>query len=285
MKALKEIGMFVIEQPFLLFAMISVYLSSFLLRAYAWYLYMQKKVFFKTCVSGIFYSMFFNHLLPFKGGELVRIGTVLLEKKRKLNKDEVIHSVIVMRLLDVLTLISITAIGFFLMFNRVYLSSYVIVGLLFPFVIVVTFFFLTKNKLQSFYKRHLNFFLNGFRGIKGIFTILMVICSWIFEGIVVMGLLMNSPNAISFLEAIWVNSLTVGGQFFQVTPGGAATYETIMTFGLKILGISYSTGLSVAIISHLFKYIFSFVVGTIAFKLQPIDLTNIRSLFKERGFS
>lgn len=284
-QTIKDIGMFIIKHPFLLVSMFFVYLSAFLIRAYAWYLYMQKRVLFKVCVSGVFYSMFFNHLLPFKGGDLVRIGVVLLERGRKIKKDEVIHSVIVMRLLDLIVLVSITAIGLFFTFQNVFLSPTILVGILILFSMLLLFFFLAKSKFQNFYQRQLNLLIKGLTGFRGIFLILTIICSWFFEGIIVFGFLIYSSNAITIYEAIWVNSLTVGGQFFQITPGGAATYEAIMTFGLKVLSVSFATGLSVALISHLFKFIFSFIVGAFAYIMLPIDITRICSLFKERGFS
>jgi uncharacterized membrane protein YbhN (UPF0104 family) len=282
---LKDMGILIVMHPALLIFMIFVYLQAFFLRAYAWYLYMQKRVLYKVCLSGVFYSMLFNHLLPFKGGDLVRIGIVVLQNENKMKKDEVIHSVLVMRFLDVFILAAISACGGLLLFQNVFIAR--------PFVYIallagglLAFIFLIANKcFKDFYTRHWRLLKAGLIGKQGFYIVSIVIISWFLEGIVLFGVLMDHSNPITWLQAVWVNSLTVGGQFFQITPGGLATYEAMMSFGLKALNVPYATGLAAAVVTHLFKFIFSFIVGIIAFTLHPLDVTRIRSLLKERGFS
>ena len=57
--------------------------------------------------------------------------------------------------------------------------------------------------------------------------------SWICEAFVIYEI----ANSLTFLQAVWVNSVTIAGQVFQLTPGGLGTYETVMTFALRALGV------------------------------------------------
>ncbi|WP_243291199.1 lysylphosphatidylglycerol synthase transmembrane domain-containing protein [Bacillus sp. FJAT-47783] len=277
-----NLSRFIVDHPTLLTGMFFLYLTAFLLRAYAWFLYIGKRVSYKVCVSGVFYSMFVNHLLPFKGGDLVRIGIGTLHSPQNMKADEIIHSVVMMRIVDVCILAIFSAFGLYVWIHEVIISIrwlYVlgICGLLTFFL-----FFTFKTKLKGFVMRHLTIMKNGLRGMKGVVILFSIIFSWILEGFVLYFILLGEPTSITITEAVWVNSLTVGGQFFQVTPGGIATYEAMMTFSLNIVHVPYTTAFSAAILTHLFKFIFSFFVGFIAYLLVPIKREKITEFLRSK---
>lgn len=282
LQSLLQLCRFIAEHPILLMGMFFLYFVAFLLRAYAWFLYIGKRVSFTVCVSGVFYSMFVNHILPFKGGDLVRIGIATIHTDSKAKADEIIHSVIMMRIIDMCILAIFSAFGIYVWIHEVIISNlwiYVLVicGLLTLFLIIIL-----KTQLKDFVMRHLSLIKNGLRGMKGNVILISVIFSWFLEGFVLYFILLGKPNSISVTEAVWVNSLTVGGQFFQVTPGGIATYEAMMTFGLNIVHVPYSTAFSAAIVTHLFKFIFSFIVGFIAYVLVPIKREKINEFLRTK---
>ena len=65
---------------------------------------------FLTCLLGVLYSLFVNHLLPIKAGDLVRMK--IMSTRDDISGEDAAHSVIILRLLDMIFLIGFTIIGF-----------------------------------------------------------------------------------------------------------------------------------------------------------------------------
>lgn len=277
---LKQLGIWVLNQPLLLVTIFSLYFSAFVLRAYAWYEYVNRTISFRYCLSGIFYSMFFNHILPFKGGDVIRIGVATVEPNRTSKVSEIVHSVIILRLIDIGILFLFTSIGFFVWIG----NTPVPVNGNAPFIggiVLAALFLLTSKRFRKIAQRQWALLSVSLRGKKGFFIIFLIFLSWILEASVVYTFIRFQPYHLTFIEAIWVNSLTVGGQFFQITPGGIASYEAFMTFGLRAFHIPFSDALSVSIMTHLFKFIFSFFVGYLAFMLVPLNRSTIKEFLQQ----
>lgn len=112
--------------------------------------------------------------------------------------------------------------------------------------------------------------------IQGVIIILLIVMSWICEAFVIYEI----ASSLTFIQAVWVNSMTIAGQVFQLTPGGLGTYETVMTFALRALGVEEVAAYEWALMSHGFKFIFSYGVGAILLVLYPMEL---RSLVSQKG--
>ena len=102
-------------------------------------------------------------------------------------------------------------------------------------------------------------------GSKILTTLLWTIPSWVLEGIVIWIVVRSLGETIDWPTAIGINSLTIAGQIFNVTPGGIGTYESIMSFLLQSIGFPVALALEIAIITHLLKFLYSYLLGGIAF--------------------
>jgi len=113
LKAINRQLLTLLHHPFTLAGMALLYGMAFCLRAFAWKWYVNKDVAFSVFLYAQFYSLFINHVLPVKAGDAVRIG--LLAKEKDVQWDESLHSVVVMRSLDLLVLAAYAGIGVFWM--------------------------------------------------------------------------------------------------------------------------------------------------------------------------
>src|SRR4051794_21332162 len=152
----------IIQSPIILFAILTAYLLSFCLKAIAWKVYLHGRPRFLTCLLGVLYSLFVNHLLPIKAGDLVRMK--IMSTRDDISFDDAAHSVIILRLLDMIFLISFTIIGFFVLGVDFQISIPVvmigIVGLVLAIVVILRFF-------PSFFKRQIELFKQAFMGKNG----------------------------------------------------------------------------------------------------------------------
>ena len=151
----------------ILFAILTLYLLSFCLKALAWKVYLKGRPRFFTCLLGVLYSLFVNHLLPIKAGDLVRMK--IMSTRDEISGEDAAHSVIILRLLDMIFLIGFTIIGLFVLKVDFQIPILLIVvggiGLVLSLVIVIRFF-------PAFLNRQFKLFKQAFRGRNGmvIFT-------------------------------------------------------------------------------------------------------------------
>lgn len=275
-KMLKDIQI-VASRPGTLLFIFAVYLSAFLARGTAWKLYLQNKARLRTCMYGLFYSLLLNHLLPVKAGDLARIG-ILKSREQAISPQEAINSVIVLRMLDTAILFLMAVAG--LAFLDLPINGMIFVLLGAGAAVMVIFFYF---RFRAFFERHLRIMRSAFLGWRGLIIILLTSLSWVLEGGVIYGVLKNGANDFNFVKAVWVNSITVAGQIFQITPGGIASYEAIMVFALGASGVAGEKAYSAAIITHGLKYIFTFITGGIALAANPVPMQLLKKWTKERS--
>lgn len=267
--------MSLLEKPFVLLALVIFYSAAFVLRAFAWRLYLQNKVSLQKCLAGLLYSLFINHLSPLKVGDAVRAAVFKNDKEVTLG--QAAHSVVVLRVLDMLILVIFSGTGLLYLYGKLQVNLPVLAVLAMAAAAV---FITIKIKFPVFLKEQISQLKQGFKGLHGAVIILLVALSWIFEAVVIYGI--ASPESLSFMEAVWVNSVTISGQVFQVTPGGVGTYETVMTFALKITGESMKEAYEYAVISHGFKFVFSYAGGIAAFLLLPLQVRELTYFMKRK---
>jgi uncharacterized membrane protein YbhN (UPF0104 family) len=268
-----------LAQPLWLLAMIIGYACAFLCRAWAWKWYMNKQVPFLTYLHALFYSLFINHLLPVKAGDVVRIG--LLMKEKEISWDESLHSVVVMRSLDLMVLGFLAGVGSLLVGFSIS-WTYSIMLLLLGGISGVLAFIWIRTRNLAFLSRHLQIVKLAFSTRKGIWIGTLIFLSWLLEAIVVLGVSHAITVPISVWQSIWVNSMTIAGQVFHFTPGGIGSYESVMSFSLAGAGVSWSDAYIIAIISHGFKFVFSYIVGMYVLIKSPIRLGEVRQWIKEK---
>jgi uncharacterized membrane protein YbhN (UPF0104 family) len=239
-----------------------------MLKAYAWVLY-DSDIKFNTALISIFYSLLINHLSPIKIGDLARI-TVPKTMQNEIEITKTTNAVAALRLLDIVSLLLIVVVGIWYWGLNVIKVTNVIVMLIIlisTLLIILRLFFKTQFEITS----------NSLFNLKGIIILSIVFISWILEGLTIY--IFSKILLIDFniIESTWIVGLTVIGQAFQVTPGGIGNYETIMSYASNMQGTTLAVGLNLAILSHAFKFIFSFVVGGVCIILKPISLKMLLS--------
>ncbi|QHE50927.1 lysylphosphatidylglycerol synthase transmembrane domain-containing protein [Pontibacillus sp. HMF3514] len=256
----------------LLLSMVFLYLLAFIFRAKAWQLYVNKHVGLRVFVDGVLYSLFMNHLLPVKAGDIIRSG--YLARSKKVSWKTALESVFVMRLLDIIILGFIALIG--ILYLGLSLSYFFLMGLLIVGGLLLGSVLLKDNWRKVFInqvrKVHSILF-----SVKGIVILFLILISWCFEALIILAVTSQFSMSLSYLEAIWVNSFTIAGQVFHFSPGGIGTYESFMSFALRAFQIPMKEAYTIAVVTHGFKFIFSFVVGIYLIVSVPIPLKTIKS--------
>ncbi|WP_226577661.1 lysylphosphatidylglycerol synthase transmembrane domain-containing protein [Halobacillus litoralis] len=258
-------------------AMTAAYLSAFLIRAKAWQLYVDKSQPLKQFVDGLLYSLFINHLLPVKAGDVVRAG--YLVNSTRISWKSAIESVVVMRSLDLMILGSISLGGVLylgLSISYLFLILLVLAGSL---VMVLIFFKENwRTVIISQIKRVGSILFSG----QGVLLFFLIAVSWGLEAIIVFAVATQFSSALGFLQSLWVNSFTIAGQVFHFSPGGIGTYESFMSFALRASEVPIKNAYTIAILTHGFKFIFSFAVGLYLILSVPISLKTIKGWLKRK---
>lgn len=266
-------------RPDILIMVVLVYFLSFCLKAWSWRLYLHKRPRFLSCLIGILYSLFVNHISPIKAGDLVRSG-ILSARDKHIAIEEALHSMVVLRLLDSVCLVVLAGFGLLVMDVAFTVPVWMIIA---AGMGAGALFILFWKKSPSFISRQLTLIKSGFSGANGLLIFLLTFLSWVLEAAVLFGTATAVNQDLSFIHSVWANSVTVGGQIFQITPGGIANYETIMTFCLGILGLPMKEGYMIALITHSIKFIFSYTGGAFALYIFPVSLNQIKVWIKQKG--
>ncbi|WP_141430819.1 lysylphosphatidylglycerol synthase transmembrane domain-containing protein [Bacillus sp. 03113] len=262
-----------LQHPFILLFICTIYLLSFGLKGFAWKLYLNGRPRFSSCMLGIFYSLFINHILPVKAGDLVRIK-ILSTRDPHIKDEESIHSVIVLRILDMMCLMLLTLAGLVTL-NVNYSIPIPLIGLVsLIFIIVII---LVKKYFPAFLERQMTLLRNAFSGKNGVAIFSLIFLSWVLEASILYGtVFIVGQGDLSLLQAVFANSVTIAGQIFQVTPGGIANYESFLVFALRLCDIPVTDGYTISILTHALKFGFSYGIGAVVFMIYPIPLKTIK---------
>lgn len=269
-----------VTNPFLLILTAVLYATSFLLRAFSWKFYVKDNESLQIYLNGLWYSLFINHVVPIKVGDFVRIGFLKM-KRPDLELEEITHSVVVMRIFDLLTVLVFSAIGLISITKSLALDLPIPWMTLFLIGCFLVIYIIIKYRPERVMK-HVKMFTNALTGRYRFIIVFAIISSWVLEASVVYFITQVTQQQLSFIQSIWVNSMTIGGQVFQFLPGGIATYETTMAFTLNKLQFSWEEAYQIALISHIFKFVFSYIMGAYVLLKDPISLKQIRSWLSKK---
>ena len=267
----------IVTRPSVLVFIFTSYFVAFLARGFAWKVYLKNRARLSTCMYGLFYSLLLNHLLPIKVGDFARIG-IMKAREPQITGHEAFNSVIVLRMMDTAILFTMALAGLAFLELPVNATVFAWLAVIGVVAIVMLYF-----KFRPFFDKQLSIMKTAFSGWSGVWIIGLTIASWVLEAAVIYGVVFNGGSVISFVQAIWVNSITVAGQIFQITPGGIASYEAIMVFALGANGIAGENAYTAAVITHGLKYLFSFIVGGIALSAYPVPIQLLKKWIRERG--
>jgi uncharacterized membrane protein YbhN (UPF0104 family) len=269
------------QEPQWLVCMFGAYLLSFILKAEAWRIYAGSQERFRIYFHGIIYSLLVNHLLPVKAGDIVRAG--FLMKTARKPWDEALHSVAVMRLMDMFVLGIISLIG--VLWIGLSASWAWIIILLTGIIVLVVVFKLTPFHRIAFVQKHGAHFKSTMLSGKGLFVMVFITVSWMLEAAVIYGIARITELNLGVFSLVWANSVTIAGQVLHITPGGIGTYESTLSGSLVVLGISWKEAYAAALLSHTFKFAFAYVMGGYSLLRMPIGWREMKAwiLIKQKS--
>jgi uncharacterized membrane protein YbhN (UPF0104 family) len=90
------------------------------------------------------------------------------------------------------------------------------------------------------------------------------------EAAVIYGVAIILKLGVGAAPLVWANSVTIAGQVLHVTPGGIGTYESTLSGSLAILGVDWKDAYAAAVLSHTFKFAFSYLAGGYTLIRMPI---------------
>ncbi|WP_229721134.1 lysylphosphatidylglycerol synthase transmembrane domain-containing protein [Pontibacillus salipaludis] len=279
LETVTRVSMELIFSPLWLGVMMSTYALSFCVKAYVWQSYIGEKGSFAPYWSGIHYALFMNHILPFKTGDVVRAGVI--KGAKPLSWEQSVSSVVAMRVLDLGGLVLLAGIGTFL-----YMDTFFYVGmiaLIAMVLLVIALPFRTKHVLRKSVFQSMVHFSSTLLSIKGLFLFGLILLSWVLEGFAIYSVGRIAIEGIGFFEAVWATSVAVVSGVFQVTPGNIAGYESVQSYALTFIDVPIETGYTIAIITHVFKFMYAYVTGVISFYLTPVSSTVVKRWLKRRG--
>lgn len=275
----------IVKWPLLLL-MFAGYAAAFWLRSMAWAVQLGSR---RVAVGQLWHyhhvGLLVNHLLPVKGGELIRAA--LLRKKHQFSWAEAIVAVGYNRLIDMGALLSLSAIGIVIMAPEQVRSwfaekVFLLIALIIAGIICLFIFWyaIGRRRLDRWVK-----FFPGQRNRWGLIAaFLLTAAGWVLEAVVIWSVVYALGQSLPWGEALLVHVLTIMGQTFHVTPGGLGTYEAVMSALLvEVAHLPLSFALQAAIFSHGFKFLYSFLVGGFAAsRLALSPLAFFRQAVRER---
>ncbi|RNB82728.1 UPF0104 family protein [Brevibacillus fluminis] len=281
------------EHWWLLVLMAVCYAAAFWLRSVGWQIQMGKTEGKRATVEQLWLyhhiGLFLNHILPIKGGELARAG--LLKAKHHLDWGQSLYSVGVNRLLDMSALFVIACLTMFVIAPEMLATWFGMKNSFTqfaPLVALSVVYAVTRmarryqDKLPPLVGKLLAQRANGKEWwLAFAFTAL----GWMLEAAVIGSVVVGLGGSLSAVQAMLVHVLTIMGQTLHVTPGGIGTYEAVMsTLLVQVAGKTLVFALQAAILSHGFKFLYSFLMGGYAawrLSLSPLQL--YRQAKEERG--
>jgi glycosyltransferase AglD len=264
-----------VEHPFIILTGTALYGMSFYMKGIAMKILLRHSIRLSSAMYGLWYSLALNHLLPVKAGDIVR--SYIFFERENLSKSVSAQSVIIVRLMDIFSLFILVSLG--MTFNFLIASPLILTVAGAAGILAVVLVFLFK---REFIIQQWKVLVSLSKGREFFYSFVLIFISWVLEAALLLSVCIAAAADISVWEAIWVNSLTILGQVFQITPGGVANYEPIMAFGLSRFNIPWNEGLQLAIVTHLMKFLISYAAGIYALIRYPITFKKLTALVKER---
>ena len=260
---------------------------SHLSRAYRWQFLLEPlgyKPRFANSVMAVLIAYLLNLFIP-RSGEIAR--AVSIKKYEKIPFETAIGTIVAERVADVIMLLSITGIAFFLqtellgsyLFNEneessVYLKITFLV--LFPLLGIATYYFLKKST-HPFIQKIFKFIKGLVNGIKSIITmkkkwafIFHTVFIWLMYVLMFYTVTFALPETTNLPFAAIIVAFVVGGFSMALTNGGLGTYPVFVASALILYNIDDNPARAFGWIMWTAQTLMVIIFGGLSFLLIPI---------------
>lgn len=269
-----------------------VYNINWILRGYRWQIILNSighKIGLKDSISLTILGNFINLAAPAKIGDFAR--AFVLKRNSNVDISKGIYSVIVDRILDLFGILILAYISFTIISKDLLLPSWTktIIDNLISVLIIGPIIIGIISRIKISKVKKFSSLISLIENIKAIYKpkkmvelCVLSIILWIFE-ISTMVILLYSINHLDniplILFAVMVANLT---KALPLTPGGIGVYEGTVATILMTGGLPYSIGLTMGILEHSIKNIYTIIFGIPSLGYNGMSVNNITE-FKTKG--
>ncbi len=255
------------ERPWLIAGFVVAYTAAFWLRAEAWRILLPG-LSRMTAFSALQSSLFANHLLPIKAGEVVR---PYVATTRGITATAAISTSLVARLFDYLVLFVLAAVLIpFAPESPVGGTASLLLSAAFLTVGVAGMIALrgmpVSRRAPTVVRKlwaSLSSSLKAISVRQAVAALLITAPSWVLESAALLVTAHAIGGDISVQAAIAVTAFTLLFQVFHFAPGGIGVYEASMTGALTLYGFSVEEALAIAVVTHGLKFGYSYTFAAI----------------------
>lgn len=261
--------------PIWIILAILVYNINWLLRGYRWKIILDSmghKIGLKESISLTILGNFANLITPAKIGDFIR--AFVLKRNDNVDISKGLSSVIIDRILDFFGVGILAYISFMMISKDLPLPEWVKILVDNSIYILIIGFIIIGIIFRFRYP-----LLENIRPIckpkKIVVLCCMSIILWIFE-ISTMVILFYSLNLDVNIPLIMLTVMIANlTKALPLTPGGIGTYEGTVAMILTVGGLPYALSLTIGILEHGIKNIYTLVFGTFSLSYNRINIDNI----------
>jgi uncharacterized membrane protein YbhN (UPF0104 family) len=247
--------------PELIAAFAALYTLAFVLHTLAWRALLPS-ISAARMFNILQVSLFLNHLLPLKAGDVSRI---YLADRHGADTADAATSTIVSRVIDLVALLAL-AVTFSLVARDGISAAFAAPAMI---VLVACLALLTVRSATAWLPRLpiVTRFADalGRVSLRQLATALAwSVLSWVAEGAAVFAIVQATGHELSPAVVISAVAFTILFQSVQVTPGGLGVYEASMASALALHGVPFAEGAAIALATHAVKFGYAWSIGLVA---------------------
>ena len=252
--------------------------GQFLVRAYRWsMMFPESKQSYKSFYSATHIGYFFNNVLPFRAGELIKAKLVIDGKNNNAQLSYSLGTVLSEKILDTLIL-SVSILAFVLIGFMGFLNTKLIVLNIFLVLLALLLIFSQLTFLDKIKNRFPKFdeFMEGISIISHYkFTLVFLsIIFWLNVPLYTYYAMLSLGVAMNFEQTIVLTILSTIGIAIPLAPGAIGTFHLAVIYCLNtIYNYDLSTAQSAAIILHGINFLYIVLVGFWYFYQEKKEIT------------
>jgi uncharacterized protein (TIRG00374 family) len=231
---------------------------------------------------------FGNNVLPLRAGEIMR--AFMINKELGLSKTYAFGTIILERVLDMVTLIALTFILVVIYPDKNILQSNLAWGGFIVILVVLILFkilnHLKEIKTDIFFVKHIRGIIDGVRSLESKSIFPVIILSILIWGIYLLDVYLLqcafelNLNFSQILMMLVFSSIVIG---VPAAPGMVGTYHASVQYVLvNLFGFSSILGNAFSLVMHAYGYILLTVIGSYYFMKSQFELGMISRELKEK---
>jgi uncharacterized protein (TIRG00374 family) len=252
--------------------------GQFLVRAYRWsMMFPESNQSYKSFYSATHIGYFFNNVLPFRAGELIKAKLVIDGKNNNAQLSYSLGTVLSEKILDTLIL-SVSILAFVLIGFMGFLNTKLIVLNIFLVLLALLLIFSQLTFLDKIKNRFPKFdeFMEGISIISHYkFTLVFLsIIFWLNVPLYTYYAMLSLGVAMNFEQTIVLTILSTIGIAIPLAPGAIGTFHLAVIYCLNtIYNYDLSTAQSAAIMLHGINFLYIVLVGFWYFYQEKKEIT------------